>query len=229
MKGNIIGFDPDTNTGAISGHDGNRYDFATQDWHGRSPPRRGDVVDFQVDGARAHAIYRLEPEYVPPRFWQFYFSPAARISRSQYWLRFMVPYLVIFYGLYFAQKALDEESPGHAAVSAVDTIFVLAALWPSIAVLVKRIHDRNKSGWLCLALYVPVVLFVVLLTVWFTKAIMMTVARGDTFVPPTLDALGVTVIVFGVISAAVALWFFVEFGCLRGTVGANRFGPDPVR
>ena len=30
MKGNVIGFDSDTNTGAISGHEGNRYVYATQ-------------------------------------------------------------------------------------------------------------------------------------------------------------------------------------------------------
>lgn len=228
MKGNVIGFDPDTNTGAISGHDGNRYDFATQDWHGRSRPRHGDVVDFQIDGQRAHAIYLLEPEYVPPGFWQFYFSPSGRISRSQYWLRFMVPYLAIFYGLYFTMKVLGEESTGHTVVSAIQTIFVLVAFWPSIAILVKRIHDRNKSGWLCLALYVPVVLFFVLLIVWFAGAI-VAAAKSGTFEPPALDALGITVIVFAVISAVVGLWFFIEFGCLRGTVGANRFGPDPVR
>ena len=44
MKGNVIGFDRDTNTGAISGHDGNRYDFVTADWHSNRQPMRGDVV-----------------------------------------------------------------------------------------------------------------------------------------------------------------------------------------
>ena len=53
MKGNVIGFDPDTNTGAVSGHDGNRYDFATVDWRGHAQPRHGDLVDFQALGQRA--------------------------------------------------------------------------------------------------------------------------------------------------------------------------------
>ena len=26
----------------------------------------------------------------------------------------------------------------------------------------------------------------------------------------------------------VGLWFFVELGCLRGTVGPNQYGPDPL-
>src|SRR5256885_3026032 len=53
MKGNVIGFDPDTNTGAISGHDGRRYDFVMADWHDRRHPTHGDVVDFDQIG-RAH-------------------------------------------------------------------------------------------------------------------------------------------------------------------------------
>ena len=30
------------------------------------------------------------------------------------------------------------------------------------------------------------------------------------------------------IAFVVGVWFFIEFGCMRGTVGANRYGPDPV-
>jgi len=31
-----------------------------------------------------------------------------------------------------------------------------------------------------------------------------------------------------VISVAVAIWIFVEFFCLRGTIGPNPYGNDPV-
>ena len=31
-----------------------------------------------------------------------------------------------------------------------------------------------------------------------------------------------------VLVIGVAIWFFIEFGCIRGTIGPNRFGPDPV-
>src|SRR5580658_5535822 len=100
MKGNVIGFDPDTNTGAISGHDGNRYDFATIDWHGQRQPRHGDVVDFQPEGQRATQVYVTEPQYVVPGFGEFYFSPSGRISRSQLWLRTILPIWGIFVILY---------------------------------------------------------------------------------------------------------------------------------
>ena len=60
MKGNVLGFDPDTNTGAISGYDGQRYDFVTAEWRGAGRPRRGDVVDFQAIDQRATEIYLVE-------------------------------------------------------------------------------------------------------------------------------------------------------------------------
>jgi len=34
--------------------------------------------------------------------------------------------------------------------------------------------------------------------------------------------------VLHVISFAISVWAFVELGCLRGTVGPNRYGPDPL-
>lgn len=57
MKGTVLGFDPDTNTGAISGYDGERYDFITLDWRGGGRPARGTTVDFVADATRARQIY----------------------------------------------------------------------------------------------------------------------------------------------------------------------------
>ncbi len=228
MRGNVIGFDPDTNTGAISGHDGNRYDFVTQDWHGHSTPQHGDIVDFQAQGGRALDVYLIAPEYIPPTIGKFYFSPSGRISRSQYWLRFMLPYVVIYLSLVIMAGVTDDTSTAHSVISGILTIFVLVALWPSIAILVKRIHDRNKPGWLCLVLYVPTVLFMVLLIVLIAGSV-IEAARTGAYTPPAVGALAIVVGLLALTSAGVGLWFFIEFGCLRGTVGPNRYGPDPVR
>ncbi|HZK91527.1 MAG TPA: DUF4870 domain-containing protein [Stellaceae bacterium] len=65
MKGQILGFEPDSNTGAISGHDGQRYDFVTLDWRGSGRPMRGDTVDFVADGTRARQIYSLGQRFSP--------------------------------------------------------------------------------------------------------------------------------------------------------------------
>jgi len=35
-------------------------------------------------------------------------------------------------------------------------------------------------------------------------------------------------VILGIGSLAVTVWVIVELGCLRGTQGPNRFGPDPL-
>jgi len=228
MKGNVLGFDPDTNTGAISGYDGQRYDFVTAEWRGAGRPRRGDVVDFQAVDQRATEIFLVEPVYVQPSFWQFYFSPTGRISRSQYWLRFWLPYLAIYIALNLTAKIAGQSSDLGIAISIVTSILSLITFWPWIALLVKRMHDRNKAWWWIWFYFVPALLFCVLLIVWLGAAI-LSIAAGETDIAlPALGGLGAVVIVLGLIWFGTFIWFFVEFGCLRGTIGSNRFGPDPV-
>jgi uncharacterized membrane protein YhaH (DUF805 family) len=179
LKGNVIGFDPDTNTGAISGHDGRRYDFATMDWHGNRRPQHGDVVDFTADGQRAAQIYLVEEAFVAPSIGVFLLSPSGRISRSQYWLKWALPIFVI--GIALALLVFTTiDDPTVAAT--IIPIFDLIILWPGIAILIKRSHDRDRSGWFILLFLVPLL----------------------------------------------NLWPLIELLFLRGTIGSNRFGPDPV-
>jgi uncharacterized membrane protein len=65
VKGNVLGFDPDSHTGAISGHDGQRYEFVTLEWRGPSQPQRGEIVDFVTDGTRAVQIYPIGERHNP--------------------------------------------------------------------------------------------------------------------------------------------------------------------
>lgn len=211
MKGNVIGFDPETNTGAISGHDGRRYEFATLDWLSHEhKPGHGDLVDFAPAGERATQIYLLEPRYVPPTFAQFLFSVRGRISRSQFWLKWFLPVL----GIYIVLTILMGTAFSLGSVGIAGGIFIfilvldLALLWPNVAVLVKRIHDRNKSGWLVLAFYFP-----------FFMSLIARALFGP-YHPASA--------MFSFVVLAVGLWFLIEFGFMRGTMGGNHYGPDPV-
>jgi uncharacterized membrane protein YhaH (DUF805 family) len=178
MKGNVIGFDPDTNTGAISGHDGKRYDFVTAEWHGHSQPRHGDVVDFQADGDRAAQIYLVDAEYVQPTLGEFLLSPHGRISRSQYWLKWALPVIAITIVLEIILFIILD--PIAAAV--IIGIYSLLLIWPSIALYIKRAHDRDRPWPFILLMFLPIIQF----------------------------------------------WPLIEFWFLRGTIGTNRFGADPV-
>jgi uncharacterized membrane protein YhaH (DUF805 family) len=213
MKGNVIGFDVAGNAGAISGYDGKRYDFTRLDWHGQQPPRHSEVVDFVPQGDRATEVYPLTPEYVAPTIGQFYFSLRGRISRSQYWLRFFLPVFAVGFVLHLLQTL------GVEGARTVSHLFNLLVLWPGIAVLVKRIHDRNKSGALVWLMYAPLLLAIVITIIAIVHGVMNSGEAGG---------LGLFSGALWVVVAAVAIWFFVEFGCMRGTIGPNRFGPDPV-
>jgi len=57
MKGQILDFSIQENSGAISGSDGMRYTFSGADWKGDRPPARGMWVDFEVDGNHAQSVY----------------------------------------------------------------------------------------------------------------------------------------------------------------------------
>jgi uncharacterized membrane protein len=65
MKGNILGFDPDTNTGAISGYDGQRYDFVRLEWRGPDLPARREAVDFIPENGRATQIFPRNERFDP--------------------------------------------------------------------------------------------------------------------------------------------------------------------
>ncbi len=57
MKGQILDFSVQTNSGVVSGDDGNRYSFTGNDWQESSVPQRGQRVDFQPDADMATGIY----------------------------------------------------------------------------------------------------------------------------------------------------------------------------
>jgi len=83
------------------------------------------------------------------------FSFRGRIPRAAFWLKFSLPYMVIYFLLLFwdiASGALQEG--GFALYSG---IFSLLAIYPSLAVAVKRCHDRGRTGWFLLVGIIPLV------------------------------------------------------------------------
>ena len=57
MKGQVLNVSIQTNTGVISGDDGNRYSFEGADWRLPVTPQRGVRVDFDTNGDQATGIY----------------------------------------------------------------------------------------------------------------------------------------------------------------------------
>ncbi|BBX31400.1 hypothetical protein MMAG44476_33197 [Mycolicibacterium mageritense DSM 44476 = CIP 104973] len=92
------------------------------------------------------------------RFFRSYIRFSGRASRSEYWwpaLAFML--MALASGAVF-MAGTATESDALAVTGGV--MFVIATLvWivPSWAVLVRRLHDADQSGWLCLLTLLPYV------------------------------------------------------------------------
>ena len=57
MKGKILDYSFQQNSGVIAGDDGNRYTFENHDWKGEGLPSRGMNIDFTTEGSIAREIY----------------------------------------------------------------------------------------------------------------------------------------------------------------------------
>lgn len=141
----------------------------------------------------------------------------GRIDRASYWhalletLIYCVFFLPIFgAGLKLAQVAFLAVSgnPLPFDLSFKEALLLFAG-WniESVAgVTIKRLHDRDKSGWWIVPFIIaPFLLFRP--SGWIDGATLALL----------VDVLGVSL----------GLWCLVEL-CLGGTTGPNRFGPDPV-
>jgi uncharacterized membrane protein YhaH (DUF805 family) len=110
-------------------------------------------------------------------------------------------------------------APGNYAYGAytsgglLTAIFSLAVLIPNLAVQVRRLHDTNRSGWWILLPVVPYLLgFALMIGGGVGANLGLLVAGG--------------ILLFAGFVCAIVLLVFL---CLPGTVGVNRFGPDPLR
>ena len=89
-------------------------------------------------------------------FKKFYLSADGRVNRQQWWLRLILPVLVIELVLSFVDAAIGTYDP-RTGGGVLSGLFALAVLIPAIIVYIKRFHDRDKSGWWVLIGLVPLI------------------------------------------------------------------------
>ena len=87
----------------------------------------------------------------------------GRSGRSEYWWFALCNALVEFALYFVAGLAIAVLGNAAKVLSVFPAIYVFAALVPSIAVTVRRLHDTGRSGWWILISLVPVVGVIVLL------------------------------------------------------------------
>jgi len=80
--------------------------------------------------------------------WKKYATFSGRARRKEYWM-FVLFNLIA----YFIAGVLD----GIFGGGAVEALYGLAVLLPSLAVAVRRLHDTNSSGWWLFISLIPIV------------------------------------------------------------------------
>lgn len=152
--------------------------------------------------------------------WGHYlFGFSGRINRAKYWLWILL-YLIAAFVVAGVVYAINSAVVG----GIINIAFAIAGFISTLAILSKRLHDRNRSAWWILLFYVlPSILIVIGVVIIFAEAM-----SGGSFDANNLRGPGLVSGVCFLVATAVVIWAFVEVACLRGTVGPNQYGADPL-
>ena len=200
MKGQVLDFSIQTNSGIISGEDQNRYNFNGAEWRDQKPPARGDSVDFSHDNAgNALQIYRaLQPSNSfsglnnqldkisnlnqseenynivdwTVKVLKNYVNFEGRARRKEYWFYT----LAIFIAIIVAMILDAILGTGYLFYA----IVILGTFLPSLAVGIRRLHDTNRSGWWYLICLIPLI-GPILLIIWLATE---TIREPNQWGPP---------------------------------------------
>jgi uncharacterized membrane protein YhaH (DUF805 family) len=171
-----------------------------------------------------------------------YTSTEGRISRKSWWLGIIgivIVNLIITFLIFPlvglggpSMQAITDAASDPAKLNALiigsmqtsgwaSLILFLIFAYPMYALFIKRRHDRDNNG-LDAIIYL-VVIAVFLLAQAFGLAYTVGEVAGVPMAQPTMifSILGVVLFVY-------AIYMLVVTGFLRGTVGPNQYGPDPL-
>jgi len=151
------------------------------------------------------------------------FAFSGRINRAKWWLSVLT--IVI---IYLAVLAISRAVTSPEANTILLIVYWVASVWISLAAGAKRLHDLNRTGaWLVLFVGAPFVLLGILIA-YAGVAAGTAIMAGQTPSEADLLRIGGIAAILGLIWLVIAIWGLIWFGCLRGTVGPNQYGPDPL-
>ena len=146
-------------------------------------------------------------------FWSNYANFKGRARRSEYWFitLFLLLTNVAAAGIDLALMQGDvEQFLANGGGGIVGLVWLVATILPAVAVLVRRLHDTGRTGWLLLGLYIPVALLTGLTIL------------GDMESLQTLVVIGVLALVAFVFNIVILV-----FTVLNSTPEENQYGPSP--
>jgi uncharacterized membrane protein YhaH (DUF805 family) len=147
----------------------------------------------------------MDPAYL-------FLSPKGRISRKTFWIGtglLVVCGVLLFIVLWsILGPSLIQNFLGRL----VGFVFTLPTIYFAYNLAAKRFNDRDR----------PIICAQIGASAAALKAFLnLFRITGDLHAQNWLDQL------FVLVGTAIALWYFIELGLMRGTVGANAHGEDP--
>ncbi|TGQ74372.1 MAG: DUF805 domain-containing protein [Mesorhizobium sp.] len=97
-------------------------------------------------------------------FW-FFLKTSGRVSRAAYFLGQLLLAIIQLFPLYHF-NLLPEGSPESEVWLSIFVLVLLATVWPTIVLNVKRLHDLGRPGVFMLVLFVPLVQLVAILLLY---------------------------------------------------------------
>lgn len=146
----------------------------------------------------------------------FWFSPFGRTSRSDYWSGLVVPFLVVFVLIAVLSPIVLEDRSTDAVILTLLTLFAISHTFCSI----RRLHDLGLSGWLVLALVIPMILGLGYL---FEPSLFNWRAVIEPREETRFLILALVTLVIAPFAYVLALVWFT-----MGKDGMNRYGKDPL-
>jgi len=98
----------------------------------------------------------LMEEYVNTRpqpsknYFKYLFSFKGRATRTEYWT------VSICLNLLMLPASITDEADYTVGLAYYTFIILIPIMWLSFAVVVRRLHDLDKSGWFSLLMLVPI-------------------------------------------------------------------------
>ena len=146
--------------------------------------------------------------------WKLWTSTDGRISRRTYWMRVAFPFMGLSLIVTGVENGLQTGLGMDYGAGPLTLLWGILATWPLLATSVKRAHDMGRPArdlvrWLVAAVVVSLL------------ALLLQPAASVVFG-------GFVILTVMVVTLALATWA-VRVAFFRGTVGPNKYGPDPVR
>jgi uncharacterized membrane protein YhaH (DUF805 family) len=139
-------------------------------------------------------------------------SAEGRITRATFWLGLLI-LIAAKLAVRFALGLPLLTTPADAfSLRLWSFIIDVIVIYPGAVLLVKRLHDRNLPGYLIGWLIAPHL--VLMITNLFGMS-------GD------LAHMGLAESIMILATAVVSIAFMIELGFRPGSVGPNRYGPEP--